>query len=190
MEHTNIPSITSITHGTNITKMPEQASMNLVVEPPSIAVDIPHGWDVDETSDCWLVLHPSEEPESQRFKANVAIVVVRAPGHLTINDIGEQTIAELRKDYTGVNVSAETFGEDMLDRCLTFTAGPIELVQFQRFFLVPALTDRVNWLVQIQATASADQERAFMAVFADILSSVQIAPPSSSATKRLARDQK
>jgi hypothetical protein len=150
---------------------------HVVLETPSVAVDLPDRWEIDETIDCWLVLRPSEQHETDGFLPNVAIVMVRVPRDLSLDALREQTIAELRRDYPEVEIHAETVGEDMFDRSVHFTAQKTELVQYQRCFVVPSITDRVNWFVQIQATAPTARESAFADTFGAILSSIQIAVP-------------
>jgi hypothetical protein len=153
-------------------------TMKAHISAPSISIDLPAGWVLEETVDSWAVAVPAEySPElAETFLPNVAFLIMRLESDVTIEMLADGTLEELHRAFTNVVVHELVFGEGIMDRSLTFTAEGIAMFQYQRNMLLPSFSDDVHWFAQIHATAPLDQEALLKEAFRHMLLTTEITP--------------
>lgn len=150
--------------------------MKARITAPSISIDLPTGWVLEETVDSWAVVVPAEySPElAETFLPNVAFLIMRLESEVTIEMLAEGTLDELHQAFTNVVVHDLVFGEGIMDRSLTFTAEGHAMFQYQRNMVLSSFSDDVHWFAQIHATAPSDQEAQLKETFRHLLATAEI----------------
>jgi hypothetical protein len=153
-------------------------TMKARITAPSISIDLPTGWVLEETVDSWAVVVPAEySPElAEIFLPNVAFLIMRLESEVTIEMLAEGTLNKLHQAFTDVVVQDLVFGEGIMDRSLTFTAENIPMFQYQRNMLLSSFSDDVHWFAQIHATAPRDQEAQLNEAFRHMLMTTEVTP--------------
>jgi hypothetical protein len=154
--------------------------MKVQITAPSISIDLPTGWVLEETVDSWAVVVPASYPAelAESFLPNVAFLIMRLESDVTIEMLAEGTLEELHQAFTDVVVHDLVFGEGIMDRSLTFAAEGIAMFQYQRNMLLSSFSDDVHWFAQIHATAPLDREEDLKEAFRHMLVTTEITPGS------------
>ena len=153
--------------------------MKIQITAPSLTIDLPDGWLVEESVDSWAVAVPAEYNNelAATFLPNVAFLVMRLESDVSIEMLAEGTLDELTRVYSDVLVRDVLFGEGIMDRSLSFVAEGMTMFQYQRNLLLSSFSDDVHWFAQIHATGPIEQEEELKGAFRHILAKSSIAPP-------------
>ncbi len=151
--------------------------MKIDITAPTLSIDLPDGWVLQETVDSWAVAVPQHYPEelAATFLPNVSFQVIRLEPDITIEELTAETLDELHNLYTEVVVRDLVFGAGIVDRSLRFTVDQIPMFQYQRNMLLSSFTNDVHWFAQIHATAPLDREEPLRDAFRHILANSHIA---------------
>lgn len=154
--------------------------MKTRITAPSLSIDLPDGWVLEENVDTWAIAVPEHYPEelAVSFLPNVSIQVIRVESDVSIEDLTAETLDELQNLYTEVVVRGLHFGEGIVDRSLSFIVDEIPMFQYQRNMLLLSFTNEVHWFAQIHATAPLDQEEHLKDAFRHMLATTEITPGS------------
>ena len=148
----------------------------IVVSSPQIEVEPPPGWRIDEALEALVVV--AEPASSDGFVANAIVVCDRVRSDAALEELVGANLAQLQSVCTKVVVRHSGGGDGYLDRVLELERDALSLVQYQRFLLYPSgVTNKVHWLLQIQASCLSAKEAAYGEVFGHFVSSAIITPP-------------
>jgi hypothetical protein len=152
--------------------------MKLRITAPSLSIDLPEGWVLEETVDSWAVAVPAEYSSelAGSFLPNVAFLIMRLESDVTIEMLADGTLDELTSVFDNVVVNELVFGEGIMDRSLTFAAEGLAMFQYQRNMLLSSFSDDVHWFAQIHATAPLDREEDLKQAFRHMLVTTEITP--------------
>jgi hypothetical protein len=145
--------------------------MKINVSAPTLSIDLPEGWILEEAVDTWAVAYPEHYPQelAATFVPNVSFQVIRLESDVTIEELMAETLDELQNIYTEVVVRDILFGEGIADRSLSFEVEGAPMFQYQRNMLLSSFTNEVHWFAQIHATAPLGQEADLRDAFRHIL---------------------
>lgn len=146
------------------------------VSGPLIEVERPQGWRVDEALEAWFAA--VDPAPTDKFAANMVVLCDRIRSDVALDDYAAANLKELEEICQHVSVRQSNGGDGFLDRVLVMERDAVSVVQYQRFLLYSSsVTDKVHWLVQIQASCPEQQEPRYAPVFGRFVSGVKVTAP-------------
>lgn len=146
------------------------------VSGPRIEVEPPEGWRVDEALEAWFAA--VDPAPTDGFAANAVVLCDRIRSDVPLDEYAAANLRELQGICQRVSVRQHNGGEGFLDRVLVMERDGVSVVQYQRFLLYSSgVTDKVHWLVQIQASCPEQDEPRFAPLFGRFVSGVKVTPP-------------
>lgn len=154
--------------------------MRIQITAPTLSIDLPSGWILEENVETWAVAFPEHYPTelAEAFVPNVSFQIIRIESNVTIQELMDETLDELQNLYMDVVVRDIAFGEGIVDRSLSFAVDEAPMFQYQRNMLLSSFTGEVHWFAQIHATAPISQEETVKDAFRHILANSEISPGS------------
>jgi hypothetical protein len=154
--------------------------MKIQVTAPTLSIDLPQGWILEENVETWAIAIPEHYPQdlASVFVPNVSIQVIRVESDVSIEELAGETFDELQNLYTEVVARDVLFGEGIVDRSLSFVVDGTPMFQYQRNMLLSSFSNDVHWFAQIHATAPIAQEADLQEAFRHLLATTEITPGS------------
>ena len=147
----------------------------IAISSPHIEVEPPERWHVDEALEA---LFAAAEPNpGNGFVSNVVVLCDRIRSDVALEEYAAANLAELGAIAQSVTVRQSNVGDGFLDRVLVIERDGLSVVQYQRLLLYPSgVTNKVHWLVQIQASCPQANEGAYAPTFGRFVTNVKVTP--------------